>query len=250
MMELLADPNVWASLATLVALEIVLGIDNVIFLSIVAGKLPVEQQKSARLTGLALALIMRIGLLASIAWIVKLTDPLISAFGMDFSARDLILLAGGLFLLFKGTREIHESVEGEHDDEENTGSTTFVSAILQIMVLDIVFSLDSVITAVGMANHLEVMIAAVIISVIVMMVASGPVAAFIEKHPTTKMLAMSFLLLVGVSLVADGMHFHIPREYLYFAIVFSVLVEVLNLAASKRAAARRAKRKQQAAEKA
>lgn len=239
MFEWLSDPHAWASLATLTALEIVLGIDNIIFISIMANRLPEAQRAKARQWGLALALITRLGLLASIAWIVSLTQPLFSAFGLDFSARDLILLGGGLFLLWKGTQEIHHTMEGAHE-EEGTGRAvaTFGGVIMQIMVLDIVFSLDSVITAVGMADHLPVMVTAVIIAVGVMLFAAGPTSRFVQDHPTVKMLALAFLILVGVALIADGLQFHIPKAYLYFAIAFSVGVEALNLAASKR---RRAK---------
>jgi len=231
----LMDPQIWASLLTLTALEIVLGIDNIIFLSIVVTRLPKEQQTRARIIGLMGALGFRIALLASLVWIIGLTKPIFTIKDFAFSWRDLILGAGGLFLLYKGTLEIHETVEGEHDEDGAGRKTmTFAAAIFQIMMLDIIFSLDSVITAVGMVQNLPVMVTAVVIAVIIMMVASGPVANFIQEHPTTKMLALSFLLLVGVALVADGMHFHIPRGYLYFAIFFSALVEVLNLMALKR----------------
>ncbi len=239
MFEWLSDPHAWASLATLTALEIVLGIDNIIFISIMASRLPEAQRAKARQMGLALALITRLGLLASIAWIVSLTQPLFSAFGLDFSARDLILLGGGIFLLYKGTQEIHHTMEGAHEEEGTSRkAVTFAGVIVQIMVLDIVFSLDSVITAVGMADHLPVMVTAVIIAVGVMLFAAGPTSKFVQDHPTVKMLALAFLILVGVALIADGLQFHIPKAYLYFAIAFSVGVEMLNLAASKR---RRAK---------
>ncbi|HYI73226.1 MAG TPA: TerC family protein [Skermanella sp.] len=235
MLELLTDPQTWASLLTLTALEIVLGIDNIIFISIMAARLPPERQARARQVGLALALITRLGLLASIAWISTLTNPLFTVAEFDISIRDLVLIVGGLFLLGKGTTEIHQSLEGEEEGEGGTGGTaSFASVVVQIMLLDIVFSLDSVITAVGMAQALEVMMAAVVIAVGVMLFASGPVSNFVNGHPTVKMLALSFLLLVGVALVADGLHFHIPKGYLYFAIAFSVLVEALNLLASRR----------------
>jgi predicted tellurium resistance membrane protein TerC len=235
MIELLADPQTWASLLTLTALEIVLGIDNIIFVSIMAGRLPPERQARGRQIGLALALITRLALLASIAWISTLTNPLFTIAEFDISVRDLVLIIGGLFLLGKGTTEIHHNLEGEDEGDGNTsGTATFTSVVVQIMLLDIVFSLDSVITAVGMAQHLEVMMAAVVIAVGVMLFASGPVSNFVNKHPTVKMLALSFLLLVGVALVADGLHFHIPKGYLYFAIAFSVLVESLNLLANRR----------------
>jgi predicted tellurium resistance membrane protein TerC len=235
MLELLTDPQTWASLLTLTALEIVLGIDNIIFISIMAARLPPERQARGRQVGLALALITRLGLLASIAWISTLTNPLFTVAEFDISIRDLVLIVGGLFLLGKGTTEIHQSLEGEEEGEgSNGGTASFASVVVQIMLLDIVFSLDSVITAVGMAQALEVMMAAVIIAVAVMLFASGPVSNFVNGHPTVKMLALSFLLLVGVALVADGLHFHIPKGYLYFAIAFSVLVEALNLLASRR----------------
>ncbi len=235
MLELLVDPQAWASLLTLTALEIVLGIDNVIFLSIVSSRLPAHQQPSARRIGLGLALIMRIGLLMSISWIMSLTQPAFSILEHTVTWRDIVLGGGGLFLIVKGTMEMHAMAEG-HEDPAGGGTSSFASAIVQIVLLDIVFSLDSVITAVGMAQHLPVMIAAVVIAIIIMLLASGPVSAFVNRHPTVKMLALAFLLLVGVALVADALHFHIPRGYLYFAIAFSALVEGLNLLA---AAARR-----------
>lgn len=231
------DPLVWSSLITLTILEIVLGIDNLIFISVVSARLPAHQQARARRVGLSLALIFRIGLLASIVWIVGLTQPIFSIGDFAFSWRDAILFGGGLFLLAKGTMEIHATVEGEGDDHAAGGgrmAVTFASVIGQVIVLDIVFSLDSIITAVGMTQDLPVMIIAVVIAIIIMMVASEPVSKFIQRHPTTKMLALSFLLLVGMALVADGMHFHLPREYLYFAIAFSMSVEVLNLLAASR----------------
>jgi len=232
MLELIADPNVWLSLATLTLLEVVLGIDNVIFLAIISERLPERQRPLARRIGLMLALAMRIALLASISFILSLQAPVITLFETAYSWRDIVLGGGGLFLLYKGTQEIHTEVEGER----NLGSVataSFMVVIAQIAVLDIVFSLDSVITAVGMAEHLEVMIAAVVIAIVVMMVAAEPIAAYISNHPTVKMLGLSFLLLVGVALIADGAHFHIPREYLYFAIAFSAIVEVLNQVAAR-----------------
>jgi len=230
----LTDPQIWASLLTLTALEIVLGIDNVIFISIVVAKLPTEVQARARFIGLSGALVFRVLLLASLVWLVGLTKPVFNMFDIAFSWRDLILIGGGLFLMYKGTHEIHETVEGAEDGGSDANIHSFAVAIFQIMVLDIIFSLDSVITAVGMTNVLPIMVTAVVIAVIIMMVASGPVSQFIQDHPTTKMLGLSFLLLVGMALIADGFHFHIPRGYLYFAIAFSAGVEVLNVLASKR----------------
>ncbi|MFP5468846.1 MAG: TerC family protein [Alphaproteobacteria bacterium] len=231
------DPLIWSSLITLTILEIVLGIDNLIFISVVSARLPVHQQARARRVGLSLALIFRIALLASIVWIVGLTQPIFTIGTFAFSWRDAILFGGGLFLLAKGTMEIHATVEGEEDDHSAGGgrmAVTFAGVIGQVIVLDIVFSLDSIITAVGMTQNLPVMIIAVVIAIIIMMIASEPVSNFIQRHPTTKMLALSFLLLVGMALVADGLHFHLPREYLYFAIAFSMSVEVLNLLAAGR----------------
>lgn len=245
MLELLADPHVWLSFATLAVLEIVLGIDNIIFLSIVTGKLPIARQPAARRVGLALALIMRIALLASIVWITKLTTPIFTVGEYDVSWRDLIMLGGGMFLLFKGTTEVHHMVDSDEEDDHQVKAQSFLSVIIQIAVLDLVFSLDSVITAVGMAEHLPVMIAAVVFAIGVMLVASEPVSNFVNNNPSIKMLALSFILLVGMALVADGMHFHIPKGYLYFAIAFSLSVETLNLLVSKnkqkRALARQAK---------
>ena len=228
-MDWLTSPEAWIALATLTFLEIVLGVDNVIFISILAGKLPEHQQKKARQTGLALAMFMRIALLASLAWIVKLTAPLFGVFGHEVSGRDLILLLGGLFLIAKATYEIHDKLEGEHGHASARVAPTFTSVIVQILLLDIVFSLDSVITAVGMANDLGVMVTAVVVAVGVMMVAAGAISDFVDNHPTVKMLALSFLLLIGVSLVADGFHQHIPKGYIYFAMGFSIFVEMINL---------------------
>ncbi len=232
--EWIFDPQIWASLLTLTALEIVLGIDNVIFISIVSARLPEEEAANARQLGLGAALVMRIILLAGIAWIVGLTAPIAEIYGFALSWRDLLMLAGGLFLLAKGTFEIHHTVEGEKREAHASGSASFTAIIVQIMLLDVVFSIDSVITAVGMARHLPVMVAAVVISMAIMLFAATPVSAFINRHPTAKMLALSFLLLVGVALMADGLHFHIPRGYLYFAIAFSILVESLNMLAARR----------------
>ena len=232
MLEFLADPQVWMSLLTLTALEIVLGIDNLIFLSIVSGRLPLHQQRLARQIGLALALLGRLALLFSLTWIIGLTAPVFSIGEHGVSWRDLVLLVGGLFLIVKGTMETHHMLEG-HEQEAGIGTLTFGVAVVQIIILDIVFALDSIITAVGMTDLLPVMVIAVVIAMIVMLVAANPVGDFVNNHPTVKMLALSFLLLVGVALVADGLHFHIPRGYLYFAIAFSALVEALNLLASR-----------------
>ena len=235
-MTWLSDPDIWASLLTLTALEIVLGIDNIIFLSIVTAGLAPDRRRSAQRLGLALALILRIVFLVSIAWIIGLTAPIFSAFGHTVSWRDFILIGGGLFLLYKGTLEIHHDVEGraDADEERKLKPASYAAVIGQIIVLDVVFSLDSIITAVGMTDNVPVMIAAVVIAIAVMMFAAGPVGDFIQRHPTTKMLGLSFLLLVGMALIADGFHFHIPREYLYFAIAFSALVEGLNILAKER----------------
>ena len=238
MLELLTDPNAWISFATLVVLEIVLGIDNIVFIAIVSQHLPKKQQAAARRVGLSVAILLRVLLLTAISWIISLREPLFTLFGAEFSWRDLILGAGGLFLLAKGTSEIHSEVEGEHE-ERGAAVATFGGVIFQIAMLDIVFSLDSVITAVGVADHIEVMIAAIVVAVLIMMVAAEPTSRFINKHPTVKMLALSFLLLIGMALVADALHFHIPRNYLYFAIAFSGLVEVLNRLADRRRKRRR-----------
>jgi predicted tellurium resistance membrane protein TerC len=228
-MDWITSGEIWAALVTLTVLEIVLGIDNVIFISILAGKLPPADQARARRLGLALAMLMRIALLFSLAWIARLTTPLFTVLGHELSGRDLILALGGLFLLAKSTREIHERMEGDVHAGTVRMAATFSAVIIQIMLLDIVFSLDSVITAVGMANDLPVMVAAVVIAVAIMMIAAGTVAAFVDRHPTVKMLALSFLLLIGVSLLAEGFEFHIPKGYIYFAMAFSVFVEMINL---------------------
>ena len=231
-MELLTDPNTWISLGTLTALEIVLGIDNIVFLSVLTSKLPKEQQAKARRIGLGLALGMRILLLLTISWVIGLTAPLFTIAGMEFSGRDIILLGGGLFLIAKATTEIHESLEGGgggHGPGGGGAKAVFGAVIVQIVLIDAVFSLDSVITAVGMADEILVMIAAVMIAIGVMLVAAGPLAEFVERHPTVKMLALSFLLLIGFSLVAEGLEFHISKGYIYAAMGFSVLVEALNL---------------------
>ncbi len=228
-MEWLSNPDIWIALFTLTALEIVLGIDNIVFISILAGKLPVQQQARARTIGLALAMFTRVGLLFSLSWIIRLTAPLFTVLGQEISGRDLILIGGGLFLIGKSTHEIHGKLEAEDGERTNETATNFGSIIVQILLLDIVFSLDSVITAVGMVDQLAVMVAAVVMAVGVMLIASGPISTFVEKHPTVKMLALSFLLLIGVSLLAEGFDQHIPKGYIYFAMGFSVLVEALNL---------------------
>ena len=218
------------ALVTLTFLEIVLGVDNVIFISILSGKLPLATQPKARRTGLLAAMVMRIGLLMSIAWIIRLTRPLFTVFGAEISGRDLILIVGGLFLIFKATVEIHDRLEGEeHHTTGRAAPPSFGAVIAQIMLLDIVFSLDSVITAVGMAEALEIMVAAVVLAVVIMMFSAGPIAHFVERHPTIKVLALSFLLLIGVSLIGDGLDMHVPKGYIYFAMGFSVFVEMINL---------------------
>jgi predicted tellurium resistance membrane protein TerC len=228
-MEWLSDPQAWIALLTLTALEIVLGIDNIIFISILAEKLPHDQEARGRQIGLLGAMLTRILLLFSLAWLTKLTNPLFTVFHHDVSGRDIILMAGGLFLLAKSTVEIHSKLEGEEGEQSARVGAKFWSVILQIMLLDIVFSLDSVITAVGMANQLEVMVAAVVIAVLIMLYASKPISEFVREHPTIKILALSFLLLIGVSLIAEGMEFSIPKGYIYFAMGFSVFVEMLNM---------------------
>ena len=233
-MELLTRPETWIALLTLTVLEIVLGIDNIVFISILTDKLPTHQQERARTIGLGLAMGMRILLLLTISWVIGLTAPLFTALGQEFSGRDLILIGGGLFLLAKATLEIHESLEGEDVHQVARGSASFRSVLVQIVLLDAVFSLDSVITAVGMADEILVMIAAVVIAIGVMLVAAGPLALFVSRHPTVKMLALSFLLLIGMSLVGDGLDLHIPKGYVYFAMGFSVFVEMLNLRLRRR----------------
>jgi predicted tellurium resistance membrane protein TerC len=228
-MEWISNPESWIALLTLTALELVLGIDNIIFITILAGKLPEEQRHKARTIGLALAMLMRIALLLTLAWIVRLTQPLFSIFSHDVSGRDLIMLLGGLFLLAKATHEIHQKLEGEEGSRSRQVAASMASVLTQIVLLDIVFSLDSVITAVGMAKEVGVMVTAVVISVIVMMLFAKPVGDFVENRPTVKMLALSFLLLIGTALIADGLQFHIPKGYIYFAMGFSVFVEMLNL---------------------
>ena len=233
-MEWLTDPNAWIALATLTVLEIVLGIDNIVFISVLAGRLPKEQQARARQVGLGAALFMRVGLLLAISWVIGLTQPLFELAGFEFSGRDVILIGGGAFLLAKSTTEIHHALEGGETSGPNVRAASFGSVIIQIALLDIVFSLDSVITAVGMADDIPVMIAAIVIAIIVMLVASAPLSRFVDEHPTVKMLALSFLLLIGMSLVAEGFDVHIPKGYIYFAMGFSVFVEVLNLRLRRR----------------
>jgi len=229
-MEWITDPQAWLALATLTALEIVLGIDNIIFISILVGRLPADRRNRARNIGLALAMLTRIALLISLTWIMRLSTPLFTVLGNAISGRDIILILGGLFLLAKSTREIHHSLEGpEEGAHEKKMAATFYSVLMQIALLDIVFSLDSVITAVGMANHLEVMILAIVIAVGVMLVAARAIGDFVDRHPTIKMLALSFLILVGVALIADGLEFHIPKGYIYFSMAFSMGVEMLNM---------------------
>lgn len=238
MLELLSDPQVWLAFATLTALEIVLGIDNIIFLSILVGRLPEHQRARGRTIGLALAMLTRIALLLSITWVMGLSSELFSIMERGISGRDLILFGGGLFLLAKSTLEIHHALEGEEQEQSQTAAvaSSFVAVVTQIAIIDIVFSLDSVITAVGMAEHVEVMIAAVVVAVLMMMFMAGPIGDFVDRRPTVKMLALSFLILVGVALIGEAMGLHIPKGYIYFAMAFSVAVEMLNLQLRKRLA--------------
>ncbi len=229
----ISDPNAWMALGTLTILEIVLGIDNIIFLSLVVAKLPKEQQQKARRLGLGAAMIMRLALLASIAWVIRLTTPLFTVMDNAISARDLILLLGGLFLIWKASKEIHESIEGEEEGLK-TNVHSFFGAIVQIMLLDIIFSLDSVITAVGLSDHLFIMMAAVIIAVGVMMFAARAIGDFVDRHPSVKMLALAFLLLVGFTLILESFDVHVPKGYIYFAMFFSIAVESLNLIRNKK----------------
>jgi predicted tellurium resistance membrane protein TerC len=228
-MDWLTDPQIWIAFVTLVVLELVLGVDNVIFISILAGKLPTEQQKKARQTGIALAVISRILLLLSLSWVIGLTEPLFAVLSFEVTGRDIILILGGLFLIAKATIEIHQKLEGVEGHASARVKPSFTNVILQILVLDVVFSLDSVITAVGMVDELAVMVAAVTVAAAGMIVASGLIGDFVERHPTVKMLALSFLLLIGFTLVVEGLHQHIPKGYIYFAMGFSVFVEILNL---------------------
>ncbi len=234
MFNWLYDPQAWIALATLTSLEIVLGIDNIIFISILVAKLPVEQRNRGRIMGLALAMLARIGLLLSLTWLMRLTQPLFTVWSQQISGRDLILMLGGLFLIGKSTHEIHTAMEGAEEKKTTPKVSSFGSVLIMIAVIDIIFSLDSVITAVGMANHLPVMILAIVIAVLVMMLASKSISAFIDAHPTLKMLALSFLILVGVALLGEGLDLHIPKGYIYFAMAFSVLVEMLNLKVRER----------------
>ena len=235
MFEWITDPEAWVSLATLAALEIVLGIDNIIFISILVGRLPERQRQSGRIVGLGLAMITRILLLMSLAWMMKLTAPLFTVFNQEISGRDLILLIGGLFLIIKSAGEIKEAINHqEHHESESKNKVSYLGVLIQIAVLDIVFSLDSVITAVGMASHLPVMIFAIIIAVGVMMFAAKPIGDFVDTHPTLKILALAFLVLVGISLIAESLDIHIPKGYIYFAMGFSVVVEMINIRMRKR----------------
>ena len=236
MIELLSNPQTWIAFATLTLLELVLGVDNIIFISILVDKLPAARREAARRLGLFMAMFMRIGLLLVLAWIIGLVTPLFSVFGKDISGRDLILILGGLFLVWKSTTEIHHSIEGVEDQHAATSRASFSAVILQIMVVDLVFSLDSIITAVGMVDDVRVMIAAVIASVGLMMVFAGPIGRFVSDHPTIKMLALSFLVVVGVVLVSEGFGTHVPKGYVYFAMAFSLCVEMLNIRMRKRSA--------------
>ena len=241
-MDFLFDPNIWISFLALTALEIILGIDNVIFLSIITEKLPDNRARQARQIGLALAMIFRIALLLTIFWIIKLKEPLFEIFEVGFSLRDLILAAGGVFLIIKATQEVHGEIDGENDEEEQgkpAATVAFSAVIAQIVLIDTIFSIDSIITAVGIAQQTEVMIAAIVVAIGVMYIASEPVADFIERHPSTKMLALTFLMLIGVALVADGFHFHIPRGYIYFAMGFAAATEFFNIMAIRRKRLRR-----------
>jgi predicted tellurium resistance membrane protein TerC len=233
MIALLTSPEAWAALLTLTALEIVLGIDNVIFLSVIVSRIPEAQAKRARQIGLGLALVFRILLLSLLVWLIGLTQAILTVKNMTFSWRDIILIGGGLFLIAKATHEIHAEVEARDEENDAPQARAFFWVIIQIIVIDMVFSLDSIITAIGMAQDLEIMIAAVVIACLVMYVSSGPVARFVAEHPTTKMLALAFLVLIGVALVADGFKFHIPRGYIYFAIAFSAAVEAFNVLAKR-----------------
>jgi predicted tellurium resistance membrane protein TerC len=243
MFEFLNDPELLSaalvSLLTLTALEIVLGIDNIVFISVLVARLPEAQAKRARQIGLLLALGFRVALLTVLVWIIGLTQPLFTLFGHGFSWKDLILIAGGLFLFYKATHEIHNEIDGAHEEASGTVSAAMSSVVLQIVIIDAVFSIDSIVTAVGLADHIEIMIAAVVIAIGIMYISSGPIADFVAKHPTTKMLALAFLFMIGVTLVADGLGFHIPKGYIYAAMAFSTAVEVINVWAGNRRKARR-----------
>lgn len=233
-LPLLSDPTAWVAVITLIVMEVVLGIDNLIFISILTNKLPPEQREKARKIGIGLALVMRLGLLGTVAWIVQLTNPIFEIFGHAFSWKDIILIVGGLFLLWKATKEIHHNVDPVDHKEDMVGGTatnTFSSAIVQILLLDLVFSVDSIITAVGMTPHLPIMIVAVVVAVTVMLLAATPLANFIERNPTIVMLALAFLLMIGTTLIAEGMGLHVPKGYVYAAMAFSALVELLNMLA-------------------
>jgi predicted tellurium resistance membrane protein TerC len=236
-MALAQDPSAWIALITLIVMEVVLGIDNLVFISILTNKLPESQRRQARNVGIALALILRLVLLGTAAWIVQLTNPVFEAFGHPFSWKDMILIAGGLFLVWKATKEIHHNVDPEEKGEDfiaSSANNTLASAIGQILLLDLVFSIDSIITAVGMTPHLPIMVIAVVFAVTVMLFAAGPLSAFIEKNPTVVMLALGFLMMIGMTLIADGMGFHVPKGYIYAAMAFSALVEILNMLARRR----------------
>jgi predicted tellurium resistance membrane protein TerC len=233
-MDWITDPQAWIGFVTLAVLEIVLGIDNIIFIAILAAKLPAAQQQRARLIGLALAMLMRILMLLSLSWIARLTSPLFIMLGAEISGRDLVLLLGGLFLIAKSTHEIHNRLEGEEGHSSNKVAATVTAVLIQIVLLDVVFSLDSVITAIGMVDEIGIMISAVVVAVIFMMVFARSIGEFVERHPTVKMLALAFLLMIGVALIAEGFDQHIPKGYIYFAMAFSVLVEMLNLRAKKK----------------
>jgi predicted tellurium resistance membrane protein TerC len=235
-MELLGDPQAWLAFLTLVALELVLGIDNIIFISILADKLPPARRENIRRLGLLLAMVMRIGLLAVLAWLVSLTEPLVSIFNQRISGRDMILIGGGLFLLYKSTSEIHQLLEGEEGEASSAVRATVAGVLMQIVLIDIVFSLDSIITAVGMVDEISIMVAAVIVSVGLMMLFAGPIGRFISARPTIKVLALSFLLMIGLVLIADGLGVHVPKGYVYFAMAFSVGVEMLNLRLRRKSA--------------
>ena len=234
MLELLTDPQAWIALATLTALELVLGIDNIVFISILVDKLPPAQQEKARRLGLFMAMFMRIGLLVVLSWVVGLVAPLFSVLGQEISGRDLILILGGVFLIYKSTGEIHQSIEGEEGPSSSAGKATFTAVILQIMVIDMVFSLDSIVTAVGMVDQIEVMVAAVMLSVGMMMLFAGAIGRFVSDHPTIKMLALAFLVVVGVVLIAEGFEYHVPKGFVYFAMAFSLAVETLNIRMRRR----------------